>query len=402
MPLSIIRNDITKVSADAIVNTANPHAAIGAGTDQAIYSAAGMKQLLAEREKIGDIRPGSAAYTPAFALDAKYIIHTVGPAWRGGGYQERETVASCYKNSLAMAAELGCESVAFPLISTGTYGFPKDEALRIAVDEISSFLFDHDMTVYLVVYDKESFVITGRAFAGVKSYIAEHEVKRSNFVSRYNKSRRCAENDAGAAELNYSLGAPVSAILESRDACYGAALAEPEEAEAGFDTDEAVLNAAEALFDADEAVLNVAEALFDADEALASAVQEPPSYRKLTIDDIIGMKEDTFQQVLFRIIDRKGMTDPEVYKRSNLDRKLFSKIRSDIDYSPSKKTVLALIIGLELNVDEATDLLNRAGYSFSPADLSDLTVRACIEQHMYNIHMINCYLFDLGQKTLGA
>ena len=177
MPLEIIRNDITKVRADAIVNTANPHVAIGTGTDQAIYEAAGAEQLLAARARIGEIQPGLAAYTPAFNLNADYIIHTVGPEWHGGDCLERETVAQCYRNSLLIAEDLGCESIAFPLISTGTYGFPKDEALRIAVSEIRSFLFSHDMTVTLVVYDSEAFVISTKAFAGVRSYIEEHDVK---------------------------------------------------------------------------------------------------------------------------------------------------------------------------------------------------------------------------------
>lgn len=360
MPLDIIRNDITKVRADAIVNTANPRVAVGAGTDQAIYEAAGKQQLLSERAKIGNMTPGQAAYTPAFALDAKYIIHTVGPAWRGGGYGEREAVASCYKNCLAIAEELGCETVAFPLLSTGTYGFPKDEALRIAIDEISSFLFAHDMTVLLVVYDRESFVISGKVFANVRSYIEEHEVKKRPLLLRDRSLGRRREAEAAGADHAQIYNMPVSGLYERR-----------EEAREAYEEAE-----------------------------LRMSVNA--SYKELTIDDIIGMKEDTFQQVLFRIIDRKGLTDPEVYKRSNIDRKLFSKIRSDVDYTPSKRTVMALIIGLELNLDEASDLLNRAGYSFSPADLSDLTVRACIEQNMYNIHMINCYLFDLGQKTLGA
>ena len=338
MPLNIIRNDITRVEADAIVNTANPLAMVGAGTDRAIYDAAGREALLAERTRIGEITPGQAVYTKAFALKAKYIIHTVGPEWLGGGHHERETVASCYRNSLDLADELGCETVAFPLISTGTYGFPKDEALRIAVDEISSFLFSHDMTVFLVVYDKESFVISGKAFADIKSYIEDNEIRTVSHSERNADRRR---------------------NMMRKD------MPEPEGSQ----------------------------------KALKSASKP---YKKLSINDIISMKEDTFQQVLFRIIDRKGLTDPEVYKKANLDRKLFSKIRSDVEYTPSKRTVMALIIGLELNMDEAADLLKRAGYSFSPSDLSDLTVKACIEQRMYNIHMVNCYLFDLGQKTLGA
>ena len=161
MPLQIIRNDITKVKADVIVNTANPHPAVGRGTDSAIYAAAGVEQLLAERAKIGDIEPGHAAVTPAFALSAKYIIHTVGPSWEGGTRGEREILHACYANSLALAAELEAESIAFPLIATGVYGFPKDEALSIALGEIRRFLLDHDMKVILVVFDRKAFELSG-------------------------------------------------------------------------------------------------------------------------------------------------------------------------------------------------------------------------------------------------
>ena len=199
MPLEIIRNDITKVSADAIVNTANPHVAIGPGTDQAIYEAAGADRLLEARAEIGEMRPGQAAYTPAFGLHADHIIHTVGPAWRGGHFHERETAALCYRNSLRIADELGCESAAFPLISSGTYGFPKDEALKIAISEISSFLMGHDMTVYLVVYDRESFVISSKAFSGVRSYIEEHDVMPP--VSRRERSQRRATGAFPSAEF---------------------------------------------------------------------------------------------------------------------------------------------------------------------------------------------------------
>ena len=196
MPFNIIRNDISKVKADAIVNTANANVAVGAGVDQAIYEAAGFDELLAERAKIGPMKPGQAAATPAFALDAKYIIHTVGPAWQGGNYQEREKVASCYRESLRIADELHCESVAFPLISTGTFGFPKDEALRIAVNEISSFLFTHDMTVYMVVYDKEAFVISGKAFPDIKEFIDEEDVKppESSYMRRRRRMQQMASS----------------------------------------------------------------------------------------------------------------------------------------------------------------------------------------------------------------
>lgn len=399
MPLDIIRNDITRVPADAIVNTANPHVAIGAGTDQAIYEAAGREQLLAERAKIGEMRPGQAAYTPAFALPAKYIIHTVGPAWQGGGHHERETVAECYRSCLGLASELGCEKVAFPLLSSGNYGFPKDEALKIAISEISSFLFEHDMTVILVVYDKESFVVSGKAFSNVKSFIAENEVRA--YTSRREESNYYHRTESAMPKA----AAPkkrsrLRSILKRQDT--GAAYRTED-----LDLEEALRTSSDVDIDLDAEYSETAQygASFDSIEELFSPQSDAfsdaaPSYRELTIDDIISMKGETFQQVLFKIIDRKGLSDPEVYKKANIDRKLFSKIRSDVDYMPSKKTAMALIIGLELNIDEATDLLQRAGYSFSQASIADLTIQSCIMQHMYDIHTINCFLFDLGQKPL--
>lgn len=356
MPLNIIRNDITRVSADAIVNTANPQVAVGAGVDQAIYEAAGAEQLLAERAKIGPMQPGHAAVTPAFALDAKYIIHTVGPAWRGGSYGERETVASCYRESLRLADELHCASIAFPLISTGTYGFPKDEALKIAISEISDFLFSHDMTVYMVVYSREAFVISSRAFSDIKSYIEDRDVRPPAY----------------SASRNIPDGAYVKASRNERRRL----------------TDTLFHHKAKA---GDE--IECCEADLVSDELYIGAGG---------LDDILNRETESFQQMLFRIIDRKGLTDPEVYKKANLDRKLFSKIRSSEDYLPKKKTVLALAVALELNMDETIDLLRRAGIALNPSDRFDLIVGYCIDHRIYNIFDINTYLFEYDQPLLGA
>ena len=182
MPFQIIRNDITKVKADAIVNTANPNVAIGSGTDSAIYQAAGEEKLLAEREKIGPMTPGQAASTPAFQLDAEYIIHTIGPAWIDGNQGEREILHSCYENSLNLASELKCQSIAFPLIATGVYGFPKDEALQIALGEINKFLLSHDMDVILVVFDKKAFELSGKLVGSIEEYIDEHLADEISFA----------------------------------------------------------------------------------------------------------------------------------------------------------------------------------------------------------------------------
>ena len=362
MPLEIIRNDITKVRADAIVNTANPCVAVGAGVDEAIYRAAGKEQLLAERARIGELRPGQAAVTSAFGLDAKYIIHTVGPAWEGGEKGEAETVALCYKNSLELAKELNCESVAFPLISAGTYGFPKDVALKTAVSEISGFLFSNEMTVYLVVYNREVFEVSGKAFSDIKSYIEEKDViKPSPQRIREERMReyRSMYDEARSVPREDNLMSSVSVFPSAKAAGRGKPPARRKEA-------------------------------------------EPAELMSGSIDDAIKSKEETFQQYLFRIIDRKGLSDPDVYKKANIDRKHFSKIRSNPDYNPKKKTVLALAIALELNLDETRDLLLKAGMALTKSSVFDIIMEYCIENKIRDIYEINCILFKYGQPTLGA
>ena len=347
MPLEIIRNDITKVCADAIVNTANPYVAIGIGVDSAIYTAAGRDQLLIERARIGIIKPGEVAVTPAFKLDAKYIIHTVGPAWEGGSNGEIETVAKCYRNSLNKALELDCDSIAFPLISSGTYGFPKDVALKTAISEISGFLFLHEMTVYLVVYDKQAFEVSGKAFSEIRSFIEDKDIVPPK--SRYERSMRL--------QLPYKAS-------------------------------------------------EMMEAAGSAKYAAPARAKRMPAFQKNTreesIEDKLRNKEETFQQYLFRIIDRKGLTDPEVYKKANIDRKHFSKIRSNINYNPSKKTALALAIALGLNLDETRDLLLKAGIALTHSSKFDIIMEYCIDHRMTDINEINCILFEYDQPTLGV
>ena len=434
MPLHIIRNDISRVSADAIVNTANPQVAVGAGVDQAIYEAAGWPQLLAEREKIGPMQPGQAAATPAFALDAKYIIHTVGPVWRGGDYGEREAVASCYRQSLKLAGELECESIAFPLISTGTYGFPKDEALRIAIDEISSFLFTHDMTVYMVVYDREAFVISSKAFSDIQSYIEERDVKQrrkdkwrrrreeayyGSTIRReeYPESSRREEPVEYSISLDKDLaegsasevlpGAGLSEDLEPENQNVVPGL-EPENQNVVPGLEPAIISEEEELElaimseAAEPEPVSLSEEELDYFEEFIPTEEEPPlptapkasmSYSSayipvekkkrtgffkkdtLNLGELLNRNTETFQQMLFRHIDRKGMKDPEVYKKANIDRKLFSKIRCTPDYKPKKKTAVALALALELDYDTMVDLLNRAGIAFSPSSKSDTIIK---------------------------
>ncbi len=196
MAFRIIREDITRVKADAIVNTANPHPVIGGGTDTAIYEAAGKDQLLNARKVIGDIDPGDAVETPAFNLNAKYIIHTVTPIWKGGNNNEFDILKNAYKNSMELALKLKCKSIAFPLMATGSNGFPKDKALQIALSTIQEFLIENDMKVILVVFDQKAFVLSGKLTNKIKAYIDENYVGQANereYKYRRNNSVRYQE-----------------------------------------------------------------------------------------------------------------------------------------------------------------------------------------------------------------
>ncbi len=350
MPFQIIRNDITKVKADAIVNTANPEVAIGSGTDSAIYQAAGEDKLLAERKKIGPMMPGQSASTPAFQLDAKYIIHTIGPAWIDGNQGEREILHSCYENSLNLAAELKCQSIAFPLIATGVYGFPKDEALQIALGEINKFLLSHDMDVILVVFDSKAFELSGKLVGNIEEYIDEHaagEISEAEYRSFHGNERR------------REIYSPLADDL-------------------------------------DEEAAEVDEEIVCADSAVPF-----PDVSGMSLDEVLGGKEDTFQQRLLKLIDESGMDDVTVYKKANVNRKHFSKIRSNEDYKPKKKTAVAFAIALELDMPTMLDLLARAGIAFSPGDKFDLIISYFVTNGIYNIFDINAALFKNDQPTLG-
>lgn len=370
MALQIIRNNIINVEADAIVNTANPKVAVGRGVDLVIYEAAGYEKLFAAREKIGEIEPGQAAYTPAFDLKAKYIIHTVGPAWRGGDYGERETVASCYRNSLELAKKLKCETIAFPLIATGTYGFPKDEALRIAIAEISGFLLGNEMEVMLVVYDKESFRVSGKLFSDIRMYIGDSDVDE---MSLSEASRRSALSGGSVDLASGNMSEPL--YKSSANNSYTGKRRRRRRQLFGKHTEEEAVHADMA-----------------------------PSFPSMeeSLDERVIHMDKKFQEYLFMLIDRKGLTDPEVYKKANIDRKHFSKIRSNPDYMPSKRTALALALALELSLDETKDLLARAGLALSPSILFDIIIEYCIKSKNYDIYDINCILFEYDQPTLGA
>ncbi len=364
MAFRIIRNDITKVAADAIVNTANPDPIYASGTDYAIYTAAGADELLKERQKIGCMEIGQVAATPAFALDAKYIIHTVGPTWIDGEHGEREAVRACYMNSLNLARELGCESIAFPLLATGVYGFPKADALQIAVSVFSEFLLDADMQITLVVFDETSFVLSGKIFSGVDEYIDQNYVSDKLDKEYYNAHTIPMASSTGSMH-----GERLASQWNRRLGMAGMQQEKP------------------GLFDKLRSR--------KCDDSIKEA--KPGK----TLDEFMAHVSDTWQQSLFRLIDEKGFTDTEVYKRANVDRKLFSKIRSNENYQPKKITAVSFALALQLSLDETKDLLGRAGYALSPSSKFDLIIQYFIENEVYDSYTINLALFEHDQPLLG-
>ena len=389
MAFQIIRNDITKVSADAIVNTANPKPIYSSGTDGAIYVAAGADELLRERQKIGDIALGQAVATPAFALDAKYIIHTVGPAWIDGEHGEREAVRNCYENSLRLAKELSCESIAFPLIATGVYGFPKADALQIAVSVFSEFLSDTDMRITLVVFDEESFVVSGKIFSGIDAYIDANYVSEQSW-EEYGSIPTASVTHGGGLDRNDRRGHFFANIA--------GALSRPKQDSVG-----AVQEYEDDECDEEDAYDGFHEELQEGMSAPMPSADKQTTGRKKgrSLDDLMAHVGETWQESLFRLIDEKGYTDTEVYKRANVDRKLFSKIRSNSEYQPKKITAVAFALALQLSLDETKDLLGRAGYAFSPSNRFDLIIEYFIEQEVYDTYTINLALFDHNQPLLG-
>ena len=342
MPLEIVRNDITKMQADAIVNTANPRPIVGGGVDRAIHKAAG-GELLAARKKIGDIGTGRAAITPAYNLRAKFVIHTVGPVWQDGAHGERELLADCYANSLQLAADNGCTSIAFPLISAGVFGCPAEIAIAVATQAIRSFLADHDMQIFLVVFDQKSFKIFGSLFQDVQSFIDERYIEE-------------------ILEEEYR--------GDSRDRCR--------------------------VFEAPAYLGDEAPAA----AMSASLLRLPKKQRSL--EDLLAEVDATFSETLLRLIDAKGKSDPEVYKKANVDRKLFSKIRNNPAYKPSKATALAFAVALELNLDETRDFIGRAGYALSHSSKADIIVEYFIQRAEYDIFTINETLFAFREPLLGC
>ena len=341
MPIKIIRQDITKIKCDAIVDPTDAHYSHGGGVDAAIHEAAGVELYHACVEQ-GKLEVGNAVITPAFSLPCKYVIHTVGPRYKGGERGEEALLRSCYCESLKLATANKCKSIAFPLIASGTFGFPKDKVLKIAVDEISNFLFDNEMLVYIVVYDKTSYSISEKLFADIVDYIDDNY----NTEGWLNSSRSTISKSIAMPPIPQ--GRPRKIKIDG----------------------------------------NICES-----KAMLS---------EEGLDDILKKLDESFSQMLLRKIDERGMTDAECYKKANVDRKLFSKIRSNVNYKPSKTTVIAFAIALELSLDETEDMLRKAGFALSHSNKFDVIIEYFITHGTYNIFEINEVLYQFDQSTLGA
>ena len=411
MPFKIIRTNLTKVHADAIVNTANPMPVYGDGTDRAIYMAAGADELLAERRKIGAISRGEAAVTKAFRLPARFIIHTVGPVWQGGDHGEFETLRSCYRKSLFLAEQLGCQSIAFPLISTGVYGFPRDKALDIALSCFREHLkdsideqtvkhqFEMEMPSSSLSYgaEQERREAYRRMFGNSAPLFAsdalEESVSPDAFDEEESARPKARRRDVTARDSSEGPDRERGAGLKGSDRAKHAKSAAPkQEKRPKPKPQERQKSVRRGIFDPEIA------ALFDRLKEKQSG--HGADLKQGSLEDVMNNIGETFQQRLLRMIDEREYTDAQVYKKALLDRKLFSKIRCKEDYNPSKKTVLALALALELNLDETIDLLARAGYALSPSSKSDLLVEYCIVKEKYDLIDINALLFHYGLPTL--
>jgi len=338
MSFKIVRNDITKMNTDAIVNTANDYATVGTGCDHAVYMAAGYDELLKYRtEKIGFVPEGEAFITPGFKLQAKYIIHAVSPLYEGGKQGEEDKLRSCYRKSLQIAKEYNIKSIAFPLISTGGFGYPKEEGMRIAVDEIYAFLLKNEMEIYLVVFDSESTMLGEKIYPALEAYIDHYYVIDKN-IEEYGNVRRsiCA----------------MPSLIEER-AC---------RADMGGCSDSVCFE----------------------------------ELHESKLEERIEHTSDTFSQYLLYLIKEKKMENAEVYKRAIVDKKIFSKIKNNVDYHPHKFTALRLCVGAKLNLDESKDLLARAGYALSPCDKTDIIFSFFIENEIYDMIELDIQLEEHG------
>ena len=401
MPFKIVRNDITKMNTEAIVNTANDHVSVGTGCDSAVYKAAGYDELLKYREdNIGFVAEGGAFITPGFKLKAKYIIHAVSPLYMGGDQGEEEKLRSCYRKSLQIAKENGIKSISFPLISTGGFGYPKEEGMRIAVDEINAFLLSNEMDIFLVVFDTKATQLGEKIYPGLEAYIDHNYVKEareeeygdayfgsmrpsepgydrylSNAQMVERRTRRNAEaQKRELSDFSVKSVPSVSAVPKAEKQSFTGSIFKKKK------TKDIVLDEALSINECcDEAPL------FDFEEQHESKLQERMHHMS-----------DTYSEYLMYLIQERNMENAEVWKRAIVDKKIFSKIKNNVNYHPNKLTALCLCVGAKLNLDESKDLLARAGYALSPCDKTDIIFSYFIENEIYDMIELDIQLEEHG------
>ena len=393
MPFHIVQGDITKLSVDAIVNAANTSLLGGGGVDGAIHRAAGPR-LLEECRTLNGCRTGEAKATLGYDLPAKYVIHTVGPIWRGGGYGEEELLRSAYRNSLFLAREKHCESVAFPMISAGVYGYPKEQALEVAVSTIRAFLDEeeNEMDVLLVIFDRGSFRFDVDLYSEISGYI------RNTFDDGKDRGPVMGAAANAMASGGSSVGrCSLFSRVKSTTAKESMEVLSDESAPSEMHMLE------ESRCEKKRIELDECER---SNEVFFAAMQAPVCEKDaeapLELKQALENLDESFSQALLRMIDSKGMKDSECYKKANIDRKLFSKIRSDAGYRPSKQTVLAFAIALELDLSETEAFLKKAGFALSHSNKADVIVEYFIANKDYDMYRINEALFAFDQNLLGA
>lgn len=404
MPFLIVRNDITKVDADAIVNPSNVDLLEGSGTSRAVFLSAGERKLARACRKIRKCKVGEAVITDAFDLSAKYIVHAVGPVWQDGKHDEEKILYRTYQNSLKLALKKKCDSIAFPLLSSGNYGFPKDRAMKAAVSAFTDFLSEHDMLIYLVLYDKNSFSVGQKLFSDVKEYIDDHYVDENNeFFSDSRRGRErirssvfkeddlrtlCEDDDS---PVFYSATGELPTD-EVRDKIPAAKVLPTDETRENLPAAAAPVFAAPQMFSDPH----------PSEQSAKSAKKKKFKKSERSLDELIKNMDETFSQMLLRLIDERGLKDSVVYRKANIDRRHFSKIRNNVNYLPTKRTVFSFAIALELTLDETKDLMNRAGYSISNSSRFDIIVSYFLENGIYDIFEINEVLFAYEEPVLGA
>ena len=347
VPLQLIRQDITQMHVDAIVNSANKQLSTGSGVNGAIHQAAG-PELLQECLSLGGCRTGEAKATAAYKLPCKHIIHTVGPVWHGGAHGEKDALTACYRNCLMLAQKMGCKSIAFPLISSGVFGYPKERALKVAMSAISTFLLetDADMLVYLVLFNKEAVQTGSKLFADIQQYIDDNYVDAHVNPRREYRRRRQLMEDWDDADA-FTMTAPCASSAEEENFSVQACM-------------------------------------------------------PMSLEDALDQIDESFSEMVLRKIKEKGMKNADCYKKANLDKKHFSKISNDVHYKPRKTTAVALAVALEMDLAETKELLMKAGLALSKSDKFDIIVEYFISHGMYDIFEINEVLFAYDQALLGA